>query len=128
VHATDLKINAPGLTVRPDRFYNSKASCMPVNSWLRSPTPPGGSPRSPTPTGDSVVGPTRQAAGGVIAVKKALGKTKSQTWTANSDIASAIDALGSPPRPPGTRPGSSYDSNNNLTAVAIPDRRRGEGR
>ena len=26
VHATDLKINAPGLSVRLDRFYNSKAT------------------------------------------------------------------------------------------------------
>ena len=40
---------------------------------------------------------TLDTSGRVTAVKNALGKTKSRTWTANSDVATAIDALGATP-------------------------------
>ena len=46
---------------------------------------------------------TLDSSGRVTAVKNALGKTKSRTWTANSDVATAVDALVRP-RPRGTRP------------------------
>ena len=57
--------------------------------------------------------------GRVISVRNALGKTKSQTWTANSDLQTAVDALGATPTA-GNVTTFSYDSNNNVTAVAIP--------
>lgn len=57
--------------------------------------------------------------GRITAVKNALGQSRSQTWTANSDLATAVDATGS-----GTTAGNttrfSYDSNNNVTAVSTP--------
>lgn len=62
---------------------------------------------------------TLDSLGRVTAVKNALGKTRSQTWTANSDIATAVDALGSTPSA-GNATKFSYDSNNNLTAASIP--------
>ena len=62
---------------------------------------------------------TLDSLGRVTAVKNALGKTKSQTWTANSDIASAIDALGATPSA-GNTTRFTYDTNNSLTAVTTP--------
>ena len=62
---------------------------------------------------------TLDSSGRVIAVKNALGKTKSSTWTANSDIQTAVDALGSTPAS-GNATTYTYDSSNNVTAVALP--------
>ena len=62
---------------------------------------------------------TTDSSGRVTKVVDPLGHSRSVTWTANSDLATAIDGLGA-----GTTPGNtvtySYDSANNLTAVALP--------
>ena len=62
---------------------------------------------------------TLDTSGRVTAVKNALGKTKSTTWTANSDIATAVDALGATPAA-GNTTRYTYDTSNNLTAVTTP--------
>ncbi|NED96362.1 RHS repeat protein, partial [Phytoactinopolyspora alkaliphila] len=55
----------------------------------------------------------------VIEVTDALGRTRSQEWTPNSDVASVTDAMGS-----GSTPGNTiefdYDELNNATAMTMP--------
>lgn len=62
---------------------------------------------------------TLDSSGRVTSVKNALGNTKSKTWTANSDIATAVDAMGVSGGA-GNTTTFSYDTNNRLTAAAIP--------
>ncbi|MEH3075839.1 MAG: hypothetical protein PGN11_04060 [Quadrisphaera sp.] len=62
---------------------------------------------------------TIDGSGRVTKVVDPLGHSRSVTWTANSDLATAVDAMGA-----GTQTGNqvtyTYDSANNLTAVALP--------
>lgn len=62
---------------------------------------------------------TLDSAGRITKTTDALGRARSQTWTASSDIATVVDAMGV-----GATPGNSttysYDTLGNRTAVALP--------
>lgn len=59
------------------------------------------------------------SAGRVTAVEDALGRIRSQAWTANSDVATATDAFASGGTP-GNTTTYSYDLLNNATGVTLP--------
>jgi len=113
-----------------DITYDSTNRVSSVKRYLTANSTTGGSatttfayPSSTSTTetdpGGHVTTDTLDAMGRVTAVKNALGQARSQTWTPNSNLATAVDATGS-----GTTAGNttkfSYDSNNNLMAVSIP--------
>ena len=62
---------------------------------------------------------TLDSLGRVSKVVDPLGKSRSTTWTPNSDIATAVDAM-STSTAPGNTATYTYDQVNNLTAVAAP--------
>ncbi len=113
-----------------DVAYNSSNRVSSVKRYLTSNSTSGGSVTTgfayPSTTSTTETDPaghvttyTLDSAGRVTAVNNALGQTRSRTWTANSNLATAVDATGS-----GTTAGNttkfSYDSNNNLMAVSTP--------
>lgn len=113
-----------------DIAYDSANRVSSVTRYLTANSTTGGSTTTtfayPSSTSTTETDPaghmttyTLDAVGRVTAVKNALGQARSQTWTANSNLATAVDATGS-----GTTAGNtatfSYDSNNNLMAVSIP--------
>jgi len=57
--------------------------------------------------------------GRVTAVTDPLGHTRAQTYTANSDVQKAVDAMGTA-NTPANETTYTYDTNNNLTAVKAP--------
>lgn len=106
-----------------NRVTSVKRNLVRNNDSLGVSTTTFGYPSSTTTTQTDSAGHTStytlDSSGRVTAVKNALGKSKSRTWTANSDIASAVDALGATPSA-GNTTRFTYDTNNNLTAVTTP--------